>query len=239
MHKFLFSAVLLLSASALLAADAKPEPTAAEKQAIAQIRQMGALALEIAQNDPHLEVSYQQAEGTFNDTYLAPLKALKGLIVHLSLAGKPVTDAQMAHLSDLTGLTELHLEKTKITDKGLEHLKGLVNLEYLNLYETPVSDAGLPNLYGMKKLKHIYLWQTKVTPDGAAKLKKALPGLDVNLGLVEPPKPETKKPEEKKPETKKPETKKPETKKPETKKPETKKPEEKKPETKKPEPKKK
>ena len=94
----------------------------------------------------------------------------------------------------------------------------MANLEYLNLYSTGVSDAGLANLQGMKKLKHLYVWQTKVTEAGAANLKKAIPGLDVNLGFKEEPiiaKKEEKKPDPKavakKPEPKK-EEKKPEPK---------------------------
>ena len=242
MYKYkLTMIVLLLGLVGLLAADA-PAPvvqTEAGKKALARIRQLGGLALEVAQNDPHLEVSYLQIDGKWSDEPLTLLKDLKGL-VHLNLRGQPVTDAQLAHLKPLTELTELHLEKTKITDKGLPELKGLTNLEYLNLYGTDVSDAGLVNLEGMKKLKHLYVWQTKVTEAGAAKLKKAIPTVDVNRGYEEKPEPkkEEKKPEAKKEEKKvekKPEAKK-EEKKPEAKK-EEKKPEPKK-EEKKPEPKK-
>src|SRR5262249_35225505 len=82
-------------------------------------------------------------------------------------------------------------------------------------------NAGLANLEGMKKLKHIYLWQTKVTESGAAKLKQAITGVDVNLGSMlevepqkiakaEPKKDDKKAPpkkEEKKAETKKEEKK--------------------------------
>jgi hypothetical protein len=193
MYKTL-AAALLLGSTALLFAQA-PTPvtqTEAGKKALEKIRQSGALALEIAQNDNHLEVSYAQAADKFNDEQLALLKDLQGLI-HLKLGGLPVTDAQLAHLKGLTSLTRLNLEKTKITDKGLENLKGLVNLEYLNLYGTDVTDKGLENLEGMKKLKNLYAWQTKVTEAGAAKLKKAIPGLDVNLGIEEKP-PEKKEP---------------------------------------------
>jgi hypothetical protein len=180
-----------------LAAAQAPAPvqqTEAGKKALARIRQLGGLALELAQNDQHLEVSYLQTDGKFTDEHLALLKDLKGL-VHLNLRGQPVTDAQLVHLRPLAELTELHLEKTKITDKGLENLRGLVNLEYLNLYGTDVSDAGLVNLEGMKKLKHLYVWQTKVTEAGAAKLKKAVAGVDVNRGFEE--KAEVKKEEKK------------------------------------------
>jgi hypothetical protein len=237
MYKYkLTMIVLLLGLVGVLAADAPPVvQTEAGKKALARIRQMGGLALEVAQNDPHLEVSYLQIDGKWTDEPLTLLKDLKGL-VHLNLRGQLVTDAQLAHLKPLTELTELHLEKTKITDKGLPELKGLTNLEYLNLYGTDVSDAGLTNLEGMKKLKHLYVWQTKVTEAGAAKLKTAIPGVDVNRGYDEKPEP---KKEEKKAEPKK-EDKKPEAKKEEKKaepKKEEKKPEAKK-EEKKPEPKK-
>src|SRR5579885_1387019 len=213
--------IAMLSALMIgLATAQTPDPvvqTEAGKKALAKIRQLGGLVLELAQNDPHLEVSYLQIDGKLSDEHLALLKELKGL-VHLDLRGQPVTDAQLIHLKPLTELTHLHLENTKITDKGLENLKGLVNLEYLNLYGTEVSDAGLANLEAMKKLKHLYVWQTKVTEAGAAKLKKVIPGLDVNLGFKEEPiiaKKEEKKPEPKvvakKPEPKK-EEKKPEVK---------------------------
>jgi hypothetical protein len=182
----------LLSALMIgLAAAQQPTPiaqTEVGKKSLAKIRQLGGLALELAQNDQHLEVSYIQTDGKLTDEHLALLKDLRGL-VHLDLRGQPVTDAQLIHLKPLTDLTHLHLEKTKITDKGLENLRGLVNLEYLNLYGTGVSDAGLANLEAMKKLKHLYVWQTKVTDTGAAKLKQAIPGVDINMGIKDEPKP--------------------------------------------------
>lgn len=209
--------VLALTGGLLIAQDKeKPQRTDAEKQAIAKVQKLGGLCLELAQNDPHLEVSYLQKDAKFSDDFLTPLKDLKGSLVHLNLRGQDVTDAQMAHLKELTNLTRLHLENTKITDKGLEQIKGLTSLEYLNLYGDNITDAGLVNLEGMKKLKNLYLWQTKVTEPGAAKLKKALPQCDINLGLeadkpVEKPKddkPKDDKPKDKPKDEKKPEEKK-------------------------------
>lgn len=243
MYKLTSIALLCVLTLGLIAADNTPAPapvvqSEAGKKSLTRIRQLGGLVLEVAQNDQHLEVSYLQVDGKWTDEPLALLKDVKG-VVHLNLRGQPVTDEQLAHLKPLTELTHLHLERTKITDKGLESLKPLVNLEYLNLYGTAVSDAGLSSLEGMKKLKKLYVWDTKVTAAGAAKLKKAIPGVDVNLGIEDKPEPkkEEKKPEpkkeEKKPAPKKEEKKdkKPEPKK-EEKKPEPKK-EEKKPESKK------
>jgi Leucine-rich repeat (LRR) protein len=244
MRRLVSAAIALLAvAGALVAQDKPAEHTAAEKDAIAKLQKFNVIVLDVAQNDTHLDVSYLQKDAKFSDDYLTPLKDLKASLVSLNLRGQDVTDAQLAHLKDLTGLTRLHLENTKVTDKGLEQLKGLTNLEYLNLYgDAGVTDAGLASLEGMKKLKYVYLWQTKVTEPGAAKLKKALPQCDINLGLEaeKPPEKPAEKPKDKPKEEKKPDEKKDkpkEEKKPEEKKPEEKKPdkpkEEKKPEDKK------
>ena len=183
-------------------AQEKVQRTPAELKAVAKIQQLGGLAMEIAQNDSRMEVSYIQKDTKFSEDHLTPLKDLKGLI-HLNLRAQDVTDAQMVHLKNLTSLTRLHLEQTKITDKGLENIKGLVNLEYLNLYGTSITDAGLVHLEKMTKLKDLYLWQTKVTDAGVAKLKKALPKVEIVRGLdLEKPK-EEKKPPAKKEDAKK------------------------------------
>jgi hypothetical protein len=196
------SLVLVISFAALAQEKEAPKTTRspAEEKAIARIRQLGGLALEVAQNDSHMDVSYQQVDGKLTDEHMQLLKDLPDL-VYLNLRGKEVTDAQLAPLASLPGLTRLHLERTKITDKGMPYLKGLVNLEYLNLYGTDIGDAGLVNLVNMKKLKHLYLWQTKVTDAGVAKLKKALPQVEIVRGLdlqkVEEKKPEAKPKDEK------------------------------------------
>lgn len=182
MRKFAVTLAALTIVASVALAQQKATRSPAEQKALAKIQQLGGLALELAQNDSRLEVTYLQHDQKFSDEFLTPLKDLKSL-VHLNLRGQDVTDAQLAHLKDLTALTRLHLEKTKITDKGLVHLRGLVNLEYLNLYGTAVTDAGLVNLEGMKKLKNLYVWQTKVTEGGVAKFKKSLPKVDVVLGL--------------------------------------------------------
>ena len=134
---------LLVPAGFVLAQVAdKPPRSEAEKQASAKIQQQGGLVMDIAQNDPRLEVSYQQRDKKLTDDCLQPLKDLKGLI-HLNLRGQDVTDDRLAYLKGLTSLTRLHLELTPITDKGLENLKSLVNLEYLNLYGTSITTAML------------------------------------------------------------------------------------------------
>jgi CubicO group peptidase (beta-lactamase class C family) len=176
----------------------------AELKAMAKIQQLGGLAMELAQNDSRLDVSYQQVD-KFNEDSLSLLKDMKDL-AHLNLRGLNVTDRGLTNLKGLTSLTRLHLELTKISDKGLENIKDLANLEYLNLYGTAITDAGLVHLRGLKKLKNLYLWQTKVTDTGVAELKKALPHLEIVRGLdLDKPKTEqlsTEKKPQKKPEPK-------------------------------------
>lgn len=222
MRRLVPAAIVLLAVAGTLAAQDKDKPqhTAAEKDAIAKLQKLNVIVLDVAQTDTHLDVSYLQKDAKFSDTYLTPLKDLKASLVGLNLGGQDVTDARLALLTDLTGLTRLHLENTKVTDKGLAQIKGLTNLEYLNLYgNAGVTDAGLANLEGMKKLKNLYLWQTKVTKAGAEKLKKALPKCDINLGLEpeKPPEKPAEKPKDKPKDAKKPEKPKDE-KKPEVKK---------------------
>ncbi len=197
--------VLWLVTGAAEAQEKKPARTPAEEQAISAIKKLGGLVLEIAQNDPRLDVAFHLADSKISDAEIAPVKDLPQT-AQLNLRGTEVTDAGLVHIKDLKGLTKLHLEKSKVTDAGMEHLKGLENLEYLNLYGTAVTDAGLKSLAPLKKLKKIYLWETKVTDEGVAALKAEIPGLTVirGLDLAKPaePKPEEKK-EEAKPEEKK------------------------------------
>ena len=185
MPRFMIPAGLLfLMAASLFSAD-PPARSEAEKKALDKIKQMGGFAMELAQNDPRLDVAFHLMDKKITPEHLTPLKDLKG-VVHLNLRGTEVNDDMLASVAGVTSLLRLHLEKTKVTDKGLAHLKGLANLEYLNLYGTEIGDAGLANLEGLKKLKSLYLWQTKVTDAGVEKLKKALPMTQIIRGIDEP-----------------------------------------------------
>ena len=172
----------------------------AETDAIASIQEKGGLVLEVAQNDPSLDVAFHLASKPAEDGDLAPLEQLTN-VVNLNLRKAAITDAGMAHLKGLKTLQRLHLEKTAITDAGLEHLQDLTSLVYLNLYETAVSDAGLQHLKGLSKLRKLFVWKTEVTQAGVDGLRKSLPELEVVLGqelAPDPPEKKTDKEEEKK-----------------------------------------
>jgi hypothetical protein len=111
---------------------------------------------------------------TVTDAEMAHLSGLKSL-TDLSLYNSTVTDASLVHLSKMTNLRELGLGKTAVTDAGLLHLSRMTNLESLDLSGTAVTDAGLVHLSGFTVLGGLYLNGTKVTKKGIEELKTTLP----------------------------------------------------------------
>ena len=85
----------------------------------------------------------------------------------------------LAHLSGLTGLRMLALNRTGITDAGLAHLEGMTELRSLLLEFTQVTDAGLVHLSGLRNLKGVWLTKTRVSEQGIAELKRTFPGVSV------------------------------------------------------------
>ena len=57
----------------------------------------------------------------------------------LSLNGSTVSDAAMAAIAGLPGLTDLRLESTMVTDNGVKYLVGHPSLSMLYLERTGVS----------------------------------------------------------------------------------------------------
>ncbi|MEC9031589.1 MAG: c-type cytochrome domain-containing protein, partial [Planctomycetota bacterium] len=147
------------------------------------ITKAGGRAMRLAQDTNLVTVSFRAVAGKTGDEQLASLKGAAA-VAELNLAGSKVTDAGLANLSGLVNLGRLHLELTGIDGSGLTHLGKLQNLHYLNLYGTKVNDDGIKSLASLKGLKKLYLWQTEVTDAGVEELEKALPGVDVNRGLV-------------------------------------------------------
>ena len=103
---------------------------------------------------------------------LEPLRALApdGLI-GLHAERSAVDDAELIHLSGMTGLQQLDLSGTRITDAGLVHLQSLKRLETLDLWDTAVTDVGLSLLARLPKLCHLGLGNTRVTDAGLVELR--------------------------------------------------------------------
>jgi serine/threonine protein kinase len=129
--------------------------------------------------------------------------AVAGLpkLTDLALARGGVTDAGLAHLSDMkltklrtneapgpeglrhiaaiTTLEFLELGRGSLTDEGLAILSELKALKTLMSDESQVTDAGLKVLEGMRSLKTVTLGKSQTTQAGRDALSKARPDLKV------------------------------------------------------------
>jgi mono/diheme cytochrome c family protein len=163
-----------------------PNVDPAPPEALASVRELGALVLPLAQDTNRLNADFRSVAANTADEQIARLEVVGGQLTWLNLARSKVSDAGLAVIAKLPQIARLHLELTEVGDAGLEHVKGLQNLEYLNLYGSKVTDAGLVHLRELKKLKKLFVWQTQVTFEAAKELEKAIPGLAVNLGWDNP-----------------------------------------------------
>lgn len=158
------------------------KPGAAEQTALKKLADSGISLHPVAMNLPWREANLRLRGAEVSDATVAGLKDVKSL-VDLNLSTTKITDAALVHLKGMAHLQKLNLSQTAITDAGLSNLRGLTNLTYLNLYGTALSDAGLEPLHKLPHLRKLYVWQTKVTDDGIAKLKAALPKVEVVKGF--------------------------------------------------------
>lgn len=154
-----------------------------DEKVLQKLQDKGILVRPLA-NDMHwLQANLKPQNRQSADSIIHAISEVSEQLTWLNLGGTEITDDQLATIGGLKNLTRLHLENTYVTDEGLRHLKELAYLEYLNLYGTRITDAGMHALSALSNLKKLYVWQTGVTPEGVAKLKEALPGLEVNRGI--------------------------------------------------------
>jgi len=114
----------------------------------------------------------------FGDREIAHLTQLPTL-KQLHLSSSLITDAGMVHLAKLGGLETLDLAKCDIGDAGLSHISGLEHLQSLNLYGTKTTTAGIEHLMGLTRLKTLYITDLKLSAAAVDRLKQAIPGLTV------------------------------------------------------------
>ena len=91
-------------------------------------------------------------------------------VIEVNANRTPITNNDLALISDFSQLTDLSLEATSVGDAGLARLRNLQSLEWLNLYRTRIGDDGLKELKGLKRLQHLPIGETMVTDDGLAHL---------------------------------------------------------------------
>jgi hypothetical protein len=116
-------------------------------------------------------VDYDEAK-PFRSAWLSPLLGLpsSGEVVGVTVVGKDITDARMAHLEEFTNLEYLFLDSNNVTDKGLVHLRGLAKLKSLGLSQTEITDAGLVRIAGLTQLEDLTLDGTAITDAGMVHL---------------------------------------------------------------------
>lgn len=185
---FRFAGGIPVAVVALFAISSANAQDPSDAAAVEAVRKTGGQVLEIAQNDPRLDVAFHLSNVELTPEILKTLEGIKGRLAYLNLRGTNLNDEMSQHLKPLTELTRLHLEKTAITDAALANLADMKKLEYLNLYGTNITDAGVASLGQLSALKKLFVWETKVTLEGVRKLREQLPELQI-IGGPEEPKP--------------------------------------------------
>jgi hypothetical protein len=92
----------------------------------------------------------------------------------LNAGGCALTDADLEHLSTLTGLEVLVLSDTPLAGPGLACLKPLERLRVLNLSRTEIRDDCLVHLEGAPSLRMFYVRGTSLTTGATEKLDATL-----------------------------------------------------------------
>ena len=79
------------------------------------------------------------------------------------------TDSDLALLSDLPDITDLHIEHCSgVTPTGLAPLRGLRRMEVLYLKEFFIGDEGLAPLQSMRQLRELWVEHTGISDTSAA-----------------------------------------------------------------------
>lgn len=120
---------------------------------------------------------YLRVKNIDDDELYRLVKAVSNLpgLTYLNLAeNRKVTDAGLARLVALPGLTRLNLSSCNITNQGLLHLSVLRKLEHLDLsYCNRISDEGLRALKTLNRLTFLDLQRcVKTSLAGIRKIER-------------------------------------------------------------------
>jgi hypothetical protein len=126
---------------------------------------------------PDRLIGLHAARAAITDDDLRHLRDMTGLRV-LDLTGTPVTDLGILHLLGCTALETVWLWDTAITDASLDLIARLPKVCQLGLGNTQVTDRGLEPLARLHNLRLLQLWGTQVTGPGLRHLYR-LPELEV------------------------------------------------------------
>jgi hypothetical protein len=133
----------------------------------------GAQPLAKLVNLERLQLGSRKATGAA----IKPLTGLKKLR-ELDLHDGQASVEGVRHASEIQSLRVLRVYGP-IKDEGAQHLAKLKNLEVLLVPGTQITDASLEVFAGLTRLKRLEIQGNKVTDAAIAKLKAAIPGLEV------------------------------------------------------------
>ena len=133
----------------------------------------GAQALAKLVNLERLQMGSRDATGAA----VKPLTGLKKLR-ELDLHDGQASVEGVRHASEIQGLRVLRVYGT-IKDEGAQHIAKLKNLEVLLVPGTQITDVGLEAFAGLTKLKRLEISGNKVSDAAVAKLRAAIPGLEI------------------------------------------------------------
>ncbi len=156
---------------------------AAQRNALAALREIGAHAATLAEGDAAVDVNLGLLGARCGDAALARLAGLETSLLWLSLARTAVTDDGVAGLRAFGELERLNLSRTKVTARGVRALAAAPKLTVLNLFGSAVGDDAVDALAAMPALRRVYLWQSAFTATGVAELRKRRPDVVVDFGV--------------------------------------------------------
>lgn len=156
-------------------------PSALERAA-GRVQQLGGRVLVEQDENGRTVQSVILIGQPISDAELASLTDLGSMDqLRLFLDGTKVTDAGLRSLAHLPGLRLLSMGATQVTDGGVAILAQLPVLERLSLKGCAVTDRALDGLAGMRSLRTLDLQHTPVTPAGVERLRKTRPDLGLWL----------------------------------------------------------
>ena len=140
--------------------------------------------MDVSQDSTELEFTAVSLRKSLDDEGFKKLAPIADSLVTVKVGSSLICESVLIfELPKMKNLTKLDLSQTEIGDRGLDALAQLKKLERFNLSGSKVTDAGLLKLMALPKLQKLYLWNSKATPEGAAALKKELPGPETYSGV--------------------------------------------------------
>jgi sugar lactone lactonase YvrE len=108
-----------------------------------------------------------------------PFLAKFSELYELDIYDQAASNETLSQVRQLPKLRMLRLFGGPFDDAGVKHLSGMTTLEELTLNSGKVTDSSIENISSLKSLRAVNLSGTQITGEGKARLKRALPTLEI------------------------------------------------------------